>query len=182
MPGYYQSLLSDKIPICENTKKTILKDIHRTRDCVKNSQKFKFIENVLCALAKRNPDIGYLQGFNFIVEFLWNMGFREESAFWIFCHLTENLVLRQFYQNLTLLFVDVKLFKYVLFNKNKKLFRKLMANQIDLFFIIHKWFLVNFLNINNIHVRFFDIELFITLYQQLITFVLFHFFLLFSYF
>jgi hypothetical protein len=153
MPNYYTSLLEDKLSIAEGDKKTILKDIHRTRDCLENQRKFIFIENVLTAFAKRNPDIGYLQGFNFMVEFLWQKGFEEESAFWIFCHLTENLVLKKFYRNLTLLFVDVKLFKYVLYNKNKKFFRKLMENQIDLFFVIHKWFLVNFMNINNISVR-----------------------------
>jgi hypothetical protein len=107
---------------------------------------------VLIAFIKRNPEIGYLQGFNFMADFLWQKGFDEESAFWIFCHINENLIKKSFYQNLTLLFVDVKLFKYILFNKNKKLFRKLMENQIDLFFVIHKWFLVNFLNINNIKV------------------------------
>ena len=112
------------------------------------------MENVLCAFVRRNPEIGYLQGFNFIVDFLWDKGFDEESAFWVFCHVTENLVMKKFYLNLTLLFVDVKLFKYILYNKNKKLFRKLMENQVDLFFVIHKWFLVNFLNINNLKVNF----------------------------
>ena len=154
MPGYYQTLLRNSLEMSEEDRRTISKDVHRTKDCLKNSRKFEFMENVLCAFVRRNPEIGYLQGFNFIVDFLWDKGFDEESAFWVFCHVTENLVMKKFYLNLTLLFVDVKLFKYILYNKNKKLFRKLMENQVDLFFVIHKWFLVNFLNINNLKVNF----------------------------
>ena len=154
MPKYYKSLLTQNMFISKDDSSTIDKDVLRTKGCFKDKDKSQFITNVLRAFAKRNPDIAYLQGFNFIVDFLWQKGFDEESTFWIFCYIAENLILKKYHLNLTLLFVDVKLFKYILYNKNKKLFRKLMKNQIDLFYIIHKWFLVNFLNISNLKVSF----------------------------
>lgn len=154
MPNYYATLLEQDLPITEDDVKTIEKDVHRTKDCQIKPEKYRFVENVLLAFTKRNPDIGYLQGFNFAVDFLWQKGFDQEAAFWILCHLNENLIDNKFFQNLMLVFVDVKLFKYFLYNLNKKLFRKIMSNGIDLFFVIHKWFLVNFLNIRNLHVNF----------------------------
>lgn len=153
MPGYYQGLLRQDMPITEDDVKTIEKDVIRTKNCHKLPSKYRFVENVLLAFTKRNPKIGYLQGFNFAVDFLWEKGFDEEAAFWILCHLNENLIDNKFFENLMLVFVDVKLFKYFLYNVHKKLFSKIMANGIDLFFVIHKWFLVNFLNIRNLQVH-----------------------------
>ena len=153
MPNYYQGLLSQNLYISKENLSIIEKDVRRTKNCLNNPAKMKFIRNVLQAFVKRNPEIGYLQGFNFIVEFLWLRGFNQESAFWIFCHMTENLVLIRFFRNLTPLFADVKMFKYFLYYQNKKLFRALMQNKIDLFFVIHKWFLVHFLNIDNTKVE-----------------------------
>jgi hypothetical protein len=141
--------LTQKVYISKENLSIIEKDVRRTRNCLNNPRKMKFIRNVLQAFVKRNPEIGYLQGFNFMVEFFWTRGFDEESAFWMFCHLNENLVLINFFRNLTPLFADVKMFKYFLYYKNKKLFRSVMQNKIDLFFIVHKYFLVNFMNVDN---------------------------------
>lgn len=149
LPGYYGSLVRQDVYISKENLTIIEKDVRRTRNCLNNPSKMKYIRNVLQAFVKRNPEIGYLQGFNFMVEFFWLRGFNEETAFWMFCHLNENLVLIKFFRNLTPLFADVKMFKYFLYYKNKKLFRSLMMNKIDLFFIIHKWFLINFMNVDN---------------------------------
>lgn len=153
MPFYYQKLLVKDLPISKEYFSIIEKDVRRTRNCLNNPAKMRFLRNVLQAFVKRNPGIGYLQGFNFIVEFLWLRGFNEEAAFWIFCHLNENLVLINFFRNLSPLFADVKMFKYFLYYKHKRLFQALMENRVDLFFLVHKWFLVHFLNVNNLQVN-----------------------------
>lgn len=149
LPNYYRSLLKTQHGISKDYLSIIDKDVRRTKNCTTNLVKGAFVKNILLAFVKRNPEIGYLQGFNFMVEFFWKKGLEEEPGFWLFCHLAEDLVLYKFFNNLTPLFADVKIFKYFLFNKSKRLFKSIMQNRIDLFFIIHKWFLVNFLNIDN---------------------------------
>lgn len=153
MPGYYKALLANNKTISKENLSIIDKDVRRTPDCLNNPEKNAFIKNVLRAFVKRNPQIGYLQGFNFMVEFFWKKGFNQESAFWLFCHLAENLIISSFFKNLSPLFADVKIFKFLLFFKGRKLFKSLMEKKIDLFFVIHKWFLVHFLNVDNIKVR-----------------------------
>ena len=118
----------------------------------------QYVTNVLHAFTKRNPEIGYLQGFNFIVDFFWKKGFDQESSFWLLCHLAEELVLFEFYKDMTPLFADIKMFKYFLFNRDKKLFKALIQNNIDVFFAIHKWFLVNFLNLENVSVSYLTVS------------------------
>lgn len=151
-PNYFEGLFKDKISISKDNLSIIEKDVRRTDGCSSNSKKENFVKKILIAFVRRNPEIGYLQGFNFIVEFFWKKGFSMEASFWLFCHLIEDLISFEFFRNLTPLFADIKMFKYFLFFKKRKLFKSLMEYKIDLFFVIHKWFLVSFLNIDNLQV------------------------------
>jgi hypothetical protein len=151
-PNYFEGLFKDSSSISKENLTIIEKDVRRTKGCYPKTEKEQFVRKILIAFVRRNPEIGYLQGFNFIVEFFWLKGFSEEASFWLFCHLIEDLISFEFFRNLTPLFADIKMFKYFLFFKNRKLFKSLMNYKIDLFFVIHKWFLVSFLNIDNLQV------------------------------
>lgn len=44
------------------------------------------------SVCKRNNEIAYCQGMNFICYFLIEIGFAEEEVFWLMCHLIENIM------------------------------------------------------------------------------------------
>ena len=72
--GYY-SLLSDKV-ITNYFVRQIGLDLNRTRPHEKDEKQspgsyLQTIGQILNNYAKRNPFIGYLQGFNFIVEYIY---------------------------------------------------------------------------------------------------------------
>ena len=152
-PNYFEALIKDVRNISHSNLSIIDKDVRRTKGCADNKVKEEFVRNILIAFVRRNPKIGYLQGFNFMVDFFWKKGFTVEASFWLFCYLIEELIAFEFFRNLSTLFADIKMFKYFLYYKNRSLFKSLMQNKIDLFFVIHKWFLVNFLNVENIKVK-----------------------------
>ena len=84
----YSSLLDQESP-CEHD---INKDIERTFPnelfFKENSQKLK---NVLVAISVYFPEVGYIQGINFIVGFLLMInGGNEEISFWEFIYFCEN--------------------------------------------------------------------------------------------
>ena len=99
--------------------------------------------------AKRNPEIGYLQGFNFIVDYFLTQDFSPEETFWLLVFIIEDLLHKQFYASFFPIFADIKFFKCMLYHLNYKIFKFITDNNFDLFFILHKWFLLHFMEVNN---------------------------------
>lgn len=126
-----------------------MKDVRRTANCINSKTRFNQVKRVLMAFAKRNPEIGYLQGFNFMVDFLLDTGLTEEETFWVLVFLIEDLFHKQFYCSFFPLFADIKFFKCMIYHLNYKIFKQITSKQIDLFFILHKWFLLHFMDSSN---------------------------------
>lgn len=67
------------------------------------------LRNILRAYSRRNPDIGYVQGFNFIVGRLLSVLSDEpdEKIFWIFVQIIEYLLPTNYYSEMCGLMADV---------------------------------------------------------------------------
>ena len=133
----------------QSFEEIILKDVRRTANCLADPAHFKNVQTVLTCFARRNPEIGYLQGFNFIVDFFLSQGFAPEEAFWILVYIVEDLLHKQFYTSFFPIFADIKFFKCMLYHLNYKIFKHVVDRKLDLFFILHKWFLLHFMEIPN---------------------------------
>lgn len=81
--NYYQDIQKIFDKSLPKMNKIIKMDIRRTDSKnITEEQKLK-LERILCSLAKRNMEIGYCQGMNFICYYLLKMDFSEEECFWI---------------------------------------------------------------------------------------------------
>lgn len=148
-PGYFQSLSNCFEGVFTDSKNIILKDVRRTANCQENPEHFQKVYTVLMSFAKRNPEIGYLQGFNFIVNFFLLQNYSPEETFWVLVFIIEQLLHKQFYASFFPIFADIKFFKCMLYHLNYKIFKYVADQKLDLFFILHKWFLMHFMEINN---------------------------------
>jgi len=70
----------------------IAADIHRTGILPTVSELVPTLERVLTAYSAMNPDIGYGQGMNFIAAVFLKLGFEEETAFWMFAAVLEEII------------------------------------------------------------------------------------------
>lgn len=84
-----------------------------------------------------------------MVDFFLEQNFTEEQSFWFMVYIIEKLLHPQFYSSFFPLFADIKFFKVMLFHLNNEVFNSLMKNQMDLFFILHKWLFMHFMDISN---------------------------------
>lgn len=55
---------------------------------------------------KRNSQLGYCQGFSFIVNYLYEREFKKEEVFWIFINIIENIMSGDYYLDMNQLQVD----------------------------------------------------------------------------
>lgn len=99
-PEYYQALLTSP-EYAASIDRTVLEsidaDVQRTlKDNVyfrdSNGPGVQRLTNVLVALAKRNPRVGYCQGMNLIAGSLLLVLPTEEEAFWLMVFLMENVL------------------------------------------------------------------------------------------
>jgi hypothetical protein len=123
--------------------------VRRTANCQENPVHFENVQTVLTCFARRNPEIGYLQGFNFIVDFFLTNEYSPEETFWILVYIVEDLLHKQFYGSFFPIFADIKFFKCMLYHLNYKIFKHIVDKKLDLFFILHKWFLLHFMEVAN---------------------------------
>lgn len=130
----------------------IEKDLIRTPSCNNNKLHKQKLQNVLRALVRKNSEKGYLQGFNFIADYFLLNGFNQEETFWIMSYILEKLLHPQFYIEFFPLFSDIKFLKVIIFHLNTDLFNHLTSLKIDFFFLLHKWFLLHFLEDSNCEV------------------------------
>ena len=98
---------------------------------------------------KRNPEIGYLQGFNFIVDFILTRGFSEEETFWMLVYMIENLLHKQYYSTFYPIFANIKFLKCMLYHLNYKIYKFFVDKNFDTFMFLHKWFLMHFMDVDN---------------------------------
>ena len=144
-PNYYINLLT-KYPeeISENHYQIILKDLPRTFINKEEEKKYlKRLENILIAYSRRNPFIGYCQGFNFIVAFILKIIEKEEESFWLFVQIIEKILPLNYYSNVLGVLVYSSLIEQLLSQFLPELFNFIQKNyyEIHITNILYKWLL-----------------------------------------
>lgn len=133
-PDYYRSLLDSADSILTGSaREQIGKDLGRTfpdNKRMANAENEGKLRNILRAYAVHDPENGYCQGMNFLVSSFLILGFDEEEAFWMLCH-----VLRQFPFNfdttLSGCTADTEVFAYYLRASMPKLHRFFARHSVD---------------------------------------------------
>lgn len=128
-------------------------DIRRTYANVITQEIKDKMFRILYTYAKRNMEMGYCQGINFIVYYLLEMKFNEERVFWILAYLVEHLIPKGYYGNMVPVISDIKLFKHILRLKKPKLIKHFQNINLDLNFFVISWFVTVFTNVKNLYVR-----------------------------
>ena len=144
-PNYYINLLT-KYPeeISENHYQIILKDLPRTFINKEEEKKYlKRLENILIAYSRRNPFIGYCQGFNFIVAFILKIIEKEEESFWLFVQIIEKILPLNYYSNVLGVLVYSSLIEQLLSQFLPELFDFIQRKyyEIHITNILYKWLL-----------------------------------------
>ena len=123
-PGYYKQLLKYKSDYPDYFFNCIEKDIPRT---LQNGHPFQgSLRNILSAYGIRNPSLLYCQGMNYIVCFLLINGFSEEEAFWFLVTVIEDIVMPDYFKDLSTISITSQIFEDIL----KEIFPEL-ASEMD---------------------------------------------------
>ncbi|CAD8195124.1 unnamed protein product [Paramecium octaurelia] len=148
--GVFQKLLEQKDKYPPELFEPIYLDSVRTLnhlDSIKKKQIEKQIETVLIAYSIRNPEIGYCQGQNFIVNYLVNtLKFDLEDAFWTFTQILETIMPIDYYTNILSALTDQQILDYYIqeyIPELKTHFHKINL-QSDFFTV--QWYLCIFTN------------------------------------
>lgn len=142
-----QNIFDKSLP---KMNKIIKMDIRRTDSKNITENQKSQLERILKSLAKRNMEIGYCQGMNFISYYLLKMDFSEEETFWIMDYIINNLIPRDYYTNMIPLLADIKVLRYLLNERDPHFVRKLNDIGMDLNFMLTSPFLLIFTDINNL--------------------------------
>ena len=108
--SYYSSL--QKEPLNPKIKSQIDKDIPRTfRNPSEEALNKEKLFSILSNYSKRNPLVGYMQGFNFIVAFILKVIPNEEEAFWLFSYILEDILPFNYFVDSIGILTDVEIMK-----------------------------------------------------------------------
>lgn len=95
------------------------------------------------------PKMGYTQGINFIVGYLFVVGYSDQDAFWMFMHIALNrkyMLLGLFEDGFPLSSVYIILFRNMLKRFNRKLYNHLYETVVvDESIWVFKWFITYYL-------------------------------------
>ena len=144
-PNYYFSLLNSFINSNDNFNEIqIEKDINRTFIQNSNPELIKeTLRNILITYSKRNLSIGYVQGFNFILnKILFYLPY-EEKSFWLFVQIIENILPIDFFSEMLGMMSEIDVLICLIKEKFfPDLINKLNENNLicDLKDLILKWF------------------------------------------
>ncbi|KAL4427036.1 hypothetical protein ABPG74_000991 [Tetrahymena malaccensis] len=134
--GYYQALLKQKnhYPIKYFDK--IKLDVCRSFGNMQKDQKAVYetsLDNILCAIAIRNPYIHYCQGMNYIGVFIlkYITNGNEEEAFWIFVQLLESFLSLEMYNNPEFFVYYFNMLEEYLNIEFSDLYQKLKKNHVQ---------------------------------------------------
>ncbi len=148
-PNYYNNILTNYPEEMSNIHhEIILKDLPRTFPD-KNDEElyYKKLENILIAYSRRNPFLGYCQGFNFIVYFILKIIKKEEEAFWLFVQIIEKILPLNYYSNVLGVLVYSALIEQLLFQFLPELFSFIQKNDYEIHItnLLYKWLLSLFI-------------------------------------
>ncbi len=148
-PNYYSNILNNYPKEMINIHyDIILKDLPRTFSDKKEEKIYcKRLKNILIAYSRRNPFIGYCQGFNFLVAFILKIIEKEEESFWLFVQIIENILPLNYYSNVLGVLVYSALIEQLLSQFLPELFFFIQNNYYTIHFtnILYKWLLSLFI-------------------------------------
>lgn len=133
-------------------KRIIQLDIRRTAALEMTEDIKEKMLRILYSFSKRNMEIAYCQGMNFLCYFLLDMNFQEEEVFWMICFIFERLMPSNYYVNLIPVIADIELFKLILSEYMPKLTSHLASLTVDLNFMLIPCFITAFTNTKNFYV------------------------------
>lgn len=142
-PNYYQFLQSFAERKNNKAIKQIDKDISRTFPGDPSFSRAQ-LRCVLVAYAHRNQNIGYCQGLNFIVATLLGLGFTEEESFWLFVQIIEHYLPTEYYNSMSGIILDQKIFDYLFRSKMQKVCKALEKIGIESGLFTVQWFICMF--------------------------------------
>ncbi|CAI2384326.1 unnamed protein product [Moneuplotes crassus] len=127
----------------------ILLDLDRTFSdipefCKENSQNKRILLNILLSYTKRNPQIGYCQGMNYLAATLLRVFDDEELAFWGLCNLCESILPLDYYSHMIEVLVDQKVFVHLLQELMPTLYEHLQNLGLDVALVLFQWFICLF--------------------------------------
>ena len=129
---YYDNLVyyfPEFIPLV--MEKQITLDVRRTfqkKEEINLENKVKRLNAILLAYSKRNINVGYCQGFNFIVGYLLDIYSNDEEVFWLFTSIIDNIFPTDYYVALCGVMADTNMLielikkKYPNFNEQHQIY------------------------------------------------------------
>lgn len=124
-------------------------DIKRTYAKIITQDTKEKMLRVLYNYSKRNMEIGYCQGMNFICYYFLENGFTEEETFWILAHIIEQVIPKNYYINMVPIIADIKILRQMMKEKIPRLVKHIQDLNVDLNFLLIPWFVMVFTNIQN---------------------------------
>ncbi|CAD8090678.1 unnamed protein product [Paramecium primaurelia] len=117
----------------------IERDLSRT---IKAENHFKEIRNILTAFSVYDPNIGYVQGMNYIASILFNHAKQEWIAFWLFVSLIEQMEIRDIFQlSLNAINKYSKILDFLISRFLPKAYENLCLKQVNTELYIQQWIL-----------------------------------------
>lgn len=147
--GEYQKLCHSFDDPIESFNKVIVLDLKRTGGQALNDDQREVLRRILTSYAKRNEEVGYCQGFNFVAYYLFKEGFSEEEIFWILCHIFDFLMPPNYYIQMIPVIADLEIFKMMFRYHQRNTYDEVEKKQIDLNFFFIPCFVTVFTNLNN---------------------------------
>jgi len=131
-------------------ERLILKDLDRTypeHPWLGAPEGFVALANVLGAYARRNPEVGYCQGLNFVAGIALAVLGSQEAAFWIMVALTENVLPVGYHdRSLAHAAVDSAVLRALVSWKQSRVARHLSQHGVPLESCVTHWFVALFSN------------------------------------
>ena len=148
-PGYYLNLCNHFDEMVEGFNKVIQLDLKRTGGHFINDTQRETMRRILSSYAKRNFDIAYCQGFNFVCYFLFQLNFEEEQIFWMICKIFDQIMPPNYYVQMIPAIADIEFFNCLFTQKEPHLSAIFIKKGIDLNFVLIPNFITLFTNVDN---------------------------------
>ena len=108
------------------------------------SQFVERMRTVLLAYAKRNPEVGYCQGMNFVVASILLVCESNEDSFWLLAHIVEEVLPDHYVQSMIGHTVDRQVTEQLVEHHLPQLAKHLRDLQMSMPFVTTHWFLCLF--------------------------------------
>ena len=150
-PGYYQAISNVHAQVSKKVQRAIEMDLDRTFPenryfAKQDGEAINRLRRVLTAFARRNPSIGYCQGFNFIAA-LALLILPEETAFWCLVAIIEHIMPQGYFSgSLSSARADQQVMRRAVERWCPKISAAMRAHEFDLSVVTFSWFMTLFVD------------------------------------